>query len=150
MYLDAGFDAWILKPIPFPRLQELLHGIVDREVRKQNVYYEGWEWEKGGWFHEAQVDAFDVDTTPSGKPPVQHPSEQLQMAATSDDPQGPGDDGEGRQPEEQHRLMEKQTEEREQKGLAEKGQADDDEGDEKWEESVENQPMTPPSKAPQG
>ena len=117
IYIDAGFDAWILKPILFPRLQELLRGIVSREARKENVYYEGWEWEKGGWFHEAPADAFDTNTVPSGQPPVQHPSEGIKMAAASDDPQGPGDATEGLQPEEQHRLMEKQEEEREQQGL---------------------------------
>lgn len=150
IYTDAGFDAWILKPILFPRLNELLQGIVNREVRKENIYREGWEWENGGWFHEAQVDAFDTDTTPSGKPPVQQPSEQLKVAAVSDDPQGPGDAKAGVQPEEQHRLMEKQRKEREQQGLAREGQAGDDEGDERWEESVENQPMASPSKAQEG
>ncbi|KAL9066506.1 MAG: hypothetical protein Q9157_007114 [Trypethelium eluteriae] len=145
-YIDAGFDAWILKPISFPRLNELLHGIVQRDVRSENVYRDGWEWEKGGWFQAAPTDAFDTDTSPSGKPPVQQPSEGLKMAAASDDPQGPGDDAEGVQPEEQHRLMEKQKEERRGLGLAGDGQKDDDEGEEKWEESVENQPIGSPSK----
>jgi CheY-like chemotaxis protein len=49
-YIDAGFDAWILKPISFPRLTELMNGIVDRGVREAALYKQG-EWEKGGWFH---------------------------------------------------------------------------------------------------
>src|ERR1700749_860322 len=48
-YIDAGFDAWILKPVSFQRLNELLAGIVDRKVREDALYKRG-EWEKGGWF----------------------------------------------------------------------------------------------------
>ena len=145
-YIDAGFDAWILKPILFPRLNELLQGIVNRDVRRENVYHDGWEWEKGGWFHEAQVDAFDTDTTPTGKPPVQSPSEGLKVAAASDDPQGPGDAEEGVQPEEQHRLMEEQKAKRAEQPPTGAGHNDEDDGNEKWEESVENQPVASPSK----
>ncbi|KAI9665989.1 MAG: Light-sensor Protein kinase [Bathelium mastoideum] len=145
-YIDAGFDAWILKPISFPRLNELLQGLVNQEVRKENVYREGWEWEKGGWFHEARVEAADANTSPSGQPPVENPSEGLKMAAASDDPQGPGDAEEGIQPEEQHRLMQNQKKERGEQPLTGDGQNDDEEGNEKWEESVENQPAASPSK----
>jgi CheY-like chemotaxis protein len=48
-YIDAGFDAWILKPISFSRLNELMNGIVNREIREAALYKPG-EWEKGGWF----------------------------------------------------------------------------------------------------
>jgi CheY-like chemotaxis protein len=48
-YIDAGFDAWILKPISFPRLAELMDGIVDAKVRESCLYQPG-KWEQGGWF----------------------------------------------------------------------------------------------------
>ncbi|KAK4195744.1 hypothetical protein QBC40DRAFT_17789 [Triangularia verruculosa] len=48
-YVEAGFDGWILKPIDFKRLEELLKGIVDDGVRERSLYVPG-EWEKGGWF----------------------------------------------------------------------------------------------------
>jgi CheY-like chemotaxis protein len=48
-YINAGFDAWILKPISFSRLTELMTGIVDGKVREEAFYKPG-EWEKGGWF----------------------------------------------------------------------------------------------------
>jgi CheY-like chemotaxis protein len=48
-YIDAGFDAWILKPISFLRLNELMNGIVDIKVRESSLYQPG-KWEHGGWF----------------------------------------------------------------------------------------------------
>ncbi|KAK0668485.1 putative signal transduction histidine-protein kinase [Cercophora samala] len=48
-YVEAGFDGWILKPIDFKRLEELLRGIVDDGVRERALYVPG-EWERGGWF----------------------------------------------------------------------------------------------------
>ncbi|KAF4345958.1 cyanobacterial phytochrome B [Fusarium beomiforme] len=48
-YVDAGFDGWILKPIDFKRLNTLLAGISDEEVRKSCLYEPG-QWERGGWF----------------------------------------------------------------------------------------------------
>jgi CheY-like chemotaxis protein len=48
-YIDAGFDAWILKPISFHRLNELMNGIVDKDVRESALYQPG-KWEQGGWF----------------------------------------------------------------------------------------------------
>lgn len=50
VYMDAGFDAWILKPVNFQRLNELMTGIVNQKVREDALYKRG-EWEKGGWFH---------------------------------------------------------------------------------------------------
>ncbi|KAI9712791.1 MAG: Light-sensor Protein kinase [Bogoriella megaspora] len=138
-YIDAGFDAWILKPISFPRLTELLQGIVSYEKRKENVYRDGWEWEKGGWFHEAEISPLEAETTPSGAPPTTS-SKQLSAAAASDDPQGAGDDTKGRQPEEQHRLMEEQKQKRGSQGFFGGDSADDEDGNETWEESVESQP----------
>ncbi|KAK7508780.1 uncharacterized protein IWZ02DRAFT_489296 [Phyllosticta citriasiana] len=63
-YIDAGFDAWILKPIAFARLQELMQAIVDRDVREAALYKPG-EWERGGWFHRSQPDVFQAQTEPN-------------------------------------------------------------------------------------
>lgn len=43
------FDAWILKPIDFGRLDFLLQGIKSLELKMQALYAPG-QWEKGGWF----------------------------------------------------------------------------------------------------
>jgi CheY-like chemotaxis protein len=51
--INAGFDAWVLKPISFPRLNELLGGIVDEEMRKKALYTPG-KWDLGGWFDVAR------------------------------------------------------------------------------------------------
>jgi len=48
-YVDAGFDGWILKPIDFKRLETLLTGIRDDEIRNRSLYVPG-QWENGGWF----------------------------------------------------------------------------------------------------
>jgi hypothetical protein len=53
IYTEAGFDAWILKPISFHRLSELLRGTVDAETREKCLYQPG-HWEQGGWFNRAQ------------------------------------------------------------------------------------------------
>ncbi|KAL4954227.1 hypothetical protein BDW69DRAFT_143536 [Aspergillus filifer] len=49
MYIDLGFDGWIMKPVNFNRLNTLLAGIFDPEARNNAVYEPG-QWEKGGWF----------------------------------------------------------------------------------------------------
>ncbi|KIW04419.1 hypothetical protein, variant [Verruconis gallopava] len=51
-YVSAGFDAWILKPISFDRLQTLLECIVDAKTREECLYKPG-HWEQGGWFENA-------------------------------------------------------------------------------------------------
>ncbi|CZR61105.1 related to phytochrome [Phialocephala subalpina] len=48
-YVQSGFDAWILKPIDFQRLDFLLQGIKSLELKMQALYTPG-QWEKGGWF----------------------------------------------------------------------------------------------------
>ncbi|KAI0477181.1 hsp90-like protein [Xylariaceae sp. FL0804] len=48
-YVEAGFDGWILKPIDFKRLNVLLEGLTDDDVREKCLYEHG-EWERGGWF----------------------------------------------------------------------------------------------------
>ncbi|KAF1981976.1 hypothetical protein K402DRAFT_424948 [Aulographum hederae CBS 113979] len=63
LYIDAGFDGWILKPVSFPRLSELMTGIVDSNIRQKNIYSPG-NWEKGGWLHIQT--AMPARTEPAG------------------------------------------------------------------------------------
>lgn len=111
VYIDAGFDGWILKPISFPRLSEIMEGIVDKQTRKANLYKRG-SWERGGWFHEGQQSALAADTRPSGEPPQQAPgastlSDGVKIAAVADDPAAKEEDH-SKQSEEQIRLLEDQ------------------------------------------
>ncbi|KAF4979568.1 hypothetical protein FZEAL_4272 [Fusarium zealandicum] len=65
-YIDAGFDGWILKPIDFKRLNTLLAGISDEEVRSTCLYEPG-QWERGGWFcsrSEIYPESSNDETTP--------------------------------------------------------------------------------------
>lgn len=115
VYVEAGFDGWILKPIAFGRLSEIMMGVVDRGVRKANLYKPG-GWESGGWFDEAQVDVFRADTNPSQKPPTSAPgheadSERVKVAALSEDP-GVKEEGGSLQSREQKRMLDEQARER--------------------------------------
>lgn len=113
-YIDAGFDAWILKPISFDRLNKLMAAIVDKDIRKQCLYEPG-EWERGGWFHEGKASVDEVSTKPSDEPPISNPSEQTKEAAEDAENPMAGQDAQdekGRQDEEQERLLQKQEEER--------------------------------------
>lgn len=107
-YIDYGFDGWIMKPIRFERLSELLNGIVDAKIRGENLYQPG-NWERGGWFNKAQPNTSVAKTEPSEKIPFSGPSNEAKAAAASDDP-FVGNGGEGRIPEEQRRLHEQQEE----------------------------------------
>jgi CheY-like chemotaxis protein len=49
MYMDTGFDGWIMKPVNFDRLNTLFSGIRQEPIRNGAVYEPG-QWEKGGWF----------------------------------------------------------------------------------------------------
>lgn len=49
IYVEAGFDGWVLKPIDFKRLNVLLDGITNDGVRAESLYVPG-NWERGGWF----------------------------------------------------------------------------------------------------
>ncbi|KAL5342676.1 hypothetical protein BJX70DRAFT_355562 [Aspergillus crustosus] len=49
MYIDTGFDGWIMKPINFERLNTLFTGIKGERSRNSAVYQPGL-WERGGWF----------------------------------------------------------------------------------------------------
>ncbi|EMD39682.1 histidine kinase [Gelatoporia subvermispora B] len=44
-----GMDGWILKPIDFKRLRNILKGVVDLKQREKDVYHVGSSWEQGGW-----------------------------------------------------------------------------------------------------
>ncbi|KAF2123933.1 hypothetical protein P153DRAFT_303484 [Dothidotthia symphoricarpi CBS 119687] len=108
-YIDAGFDAWILKPISFDRLNKLLAAIVDTSVRESCVYKPG-QWEQGGWFHKGEKSLEEVSTKPSGKVPFSNPSQEIQEIAQSDDPMAGKEDDHDPVSEEQKRLMHAQEE----------------------------------------
>lgn len=111
-YIDAGFDAWILKPISFDRLNKLMTAIVDKDTRKECVYEPG-SWEKGGWFHDGKASVDEVDTKPTDKSPISDPSAAVQEAAEdAENPMAGEGDEQGKQPEEQERLLQKQEEQR--------------------------------------
>jgi len=110
VYMDAGFDGWIPKPISFVRLTEIMEGLVDRPIRRKNLYKPG-SWERGGWFLEAQDDIFAAQTKPGADvplaAPVSAPSEGLQAAASSDDP-AVKEEVDSEQSQEQNRLLAEQ------------------------------------------
>lgn len=114
VYIEAGFDGWIPKPISFVRLTEIMEGLVDRPVRRKNLYKPG-SWERGGWFSEAQADIFAAQTKPSGDVPLSAPqsapSQGLQAAAASDEPAAK-EEVESEQSTEQNRLLAEQDEAR--------------------------------------
>lgn len=120
-YIQGGFDGWILKPISFHRLSELMNGIVDSKIRGENLYKPG-KWEHGGWFDRAQPSIFEAKTKPSGEAPIKTaeggvPSAGVAMAAQSDDPAVKEED-DSKQSQEQSRLLKKQEQER----LSEQGE----------------------------
>jgi CheY-like chemotaxis protein len=81
-YVDAGFDGWILKPISFQRLSELMTGIVDDKVREEALYQPG-NWERGGWFHLGQRDMSQAHTKPdNAKSPGSAAPGSVEMGAT--------------------------------------------------------------------
>ena len=73
VYIDGGFDGWILKPVDFKRLNVLLHAIVEEETRNNCLYRPG-NWEQGGWFRKRQADVFGSSTVPSSSNPVSQAS----------------------------------------------------------------------------
>ena len=95
-YMDAGFDAWILKPISFDRLQVLLTGIVDPKTREECLYKQG-KWESGGWFDMARTESrFEAETKPDASKETTDlattatdtRAEPTQKAVAEQDPQG--------------------------------------------------------------
>jgi light-regulated signal transduction histidine kinase (bacteriophytochrome) len=49
LYIEAGFDGWIMKPINFNRLGVLFDGLQNHDIRNAATYQPG-HWELGGWF----------------------------------------------------------------------------------------------------
>lgn len=50
-YIERGFDGWILKPIDFKKLEEILASVEDDGKRGKLLYgNEKVLWNKGGWF----------------------------------------------------------------------------------------------------
>ncbi|RHZ55745.1 putative sensor histidine kinase/response regulator [Aspergillus thermomutatus] len=49
LYIEAGFDGWIMKPINFNRLGVLFDGLRNQDIRNAATYQPG-HWEFGGWF----------------------------------------------------------------------------------------------------
>ena len=70
-YVGAGFDGWISKPIDFKRLNTLLTGIDDDEVRNDCLYSTG-NWTRGGWFQSRSPDSGTAasDATRSDETPT--------------------------------------------------------------------------------
>ena len=84
MYIDGGFDGWILKPVDFQRLSVLLHAIVEEETRSRCLYRPG-EWERGGWFRKRSTDIFGSSTVPSSTNPVSRSSSLVDDRMLSQD-----------------------------------------------------------------
>ncbi|OAK96784.1 hypothetical protein IQ06DRAFT_47100 [Phaeosphaeriaceae sp. SRC1lsM3a] len=110
-YIDAGFDAWILKPIPFDRLNKLMGAIVDTESREECLYQAG-QWERGGWFHTGRKSSEEANTKPSGRVPASDPSEETQKAAYEDGPTAGQEESSDRRDEEHARLLQNQAEDK--------------------------------------
>jgi CheY-like chemotaxis protein len=108
-YVDAGFDAWILKPISFVRLETLVEGIVNFKVRDECLYTPG-KWEAGGWFNKplSPQKAKEQSTTQPDhdKIPASAPSRELREAAANLDDPFTGDGIPSTVPNEQNRLFE--------------------------------------------
>ncbi|KAJ5467106.1 hypothetical protein N7475_004858 [Penicillium sp. IBT 31633x] len=49
MYMESGFDGWVMKPIDFHRVDRVLAGVRLPWLRHDFVYKPGM-WEGGGWF----------------------------------------------------------------------------------------------------
>jgi CheY-like chemotaxis protein len=81
-YIDAGFDAWILKPINFIRLKELMTAIVDPEVRQGTLYKSG-AWEKGGYFAAAIPKSTIRPVKVMSEPQLRRPSRDTLQGASA-------------------------------------------------------------------
>lgn len=55
-YVEAGFDAWVLKPIDFKRLEAIITAIQNEQTREILLYSRG-NWKKGGWFKMRKDDS---------------------------------------------------------------------------------------------
>lgn len=111
-YIDAGFDAWILKPISFNRLNMLMAAVVDSSIRVDCLYQPG-EWEKGGWFHRGTKSSDEVLTKPSGEAPTTMPTIESMGAkdvGQSEESKATEDESPDPIVEEQERLRQNQEE----------------------------------------
>lgn len=52
MFMQTGFDGWIMKPIDFNRLVVLMEGSWKDDIKGQLAYQPG-QWVNGGWFRGA-------------------------------------------------------------------------------------------------
>ncbi|CAJ0547746.1 Ff.00g045000.m01.CDS01 [Fusarium sp. VM40] len=94
-YIDAGFDGWILKPIDFKRLNTLLAGISEEEIRSSCLYEQG-QWERGGWFlPRCSVGGSETSdaTTPRAESEAKD-KDIGETAAPAEDGKAEGDDNE--------------------------------------------------------
>lgn len=91
VYMDAGFDGWILKPVDFHRLNELFTGIVEQDTREACLYTPG-KWERGGWFARREANMIAVDTTsPANAKPSKTSSATKSLSSSSEeDPSSEG------------------------------------------------------------
>jgi hypothetical protein len=151
-YIDGGFDGWILKPIPFDRLNKLLAGIVDKDMRKEFLYHPG-RWERGGWFHMGKKSSDEANTKPSGEPPVEDPSEEMQDAAHTDGPNAGQDASTDKRDVEQARLMQNQAEDKIEAPKDENGAPQPEESEDALPVASEEAPRAeddePPTDAPE-
>jgi hypothetical protein len=85
VYIDAGFDGWLLKPVDFRRVEQLLKGIVDEGTRNECLYEPG-KWEQGGWFskRDEQQAIYDVPTMPSEDKPTASAEKEAAEGRNSD------------------------------------------------------------------
>jgi DNA-binding response OmpR family regulator len=49
MFIENGFDGWLLKPIDFRRLNLLLAGVLAEETKREGLYRPE-HFNIGGWF----------------------------------------------------------------------------------------------------
>jgi len=45
---ELGLDGWLLKPIVWDRVKDLINGITDLDQRRKDIYVPD-HWERGGW-----------------------------------------------------------------------------------------------------
>lgn len=50
LYIETGFDGYVMKPISFARLNFFFKGLTDPVARAEATYTPEREWEHGGWF----------------------------------------------------------------------------------------------------
>ena len=85
LYIEAGFDGWVLKPIDFKRLSILLTGIVNEDTRDFCLYQPG-KWEQGGWFARPKSDIFYVATLQPSRALSFKAPQKLNSTQVADDP----------------------------------------------------------------